>query len=213
MSNNINADLKKLRRSELLDIILHQNEEQGHSDEQLKKEIERIKSQENFSRVVKSTISALITIAAIAVLLSVLLFPVLRIYGNSMTPILSDEDVVLSVKGSRFDTGDVVAFYYNNKILIKRVIAIAGDWVNIDKKGNVYINEKKIDEPYVAELAFGNCDIELPFQVPDEKIFVMGDNRSVSIDSRNTAIGCVSDEQIVGKIIMRIWPLNRIGKL
>lgn len=128
-----------------------------------------------------------------------------------MSPTLKDGEVVVTVKTSNFETGDIVSFYYNNKILVKRVIAKAGDWVNIDADGKVYVNEVPLDEPYLEEKAFGDTNIELPYQVPDGKIFVMGDHRATSVDSRNTAVGCVAQEQIVGKIIFRIWPLNRAG--
>ena len=124
---------------------------------------------------------------------------------------LDSGDIVVSVKGSDFEIGDVIAFYYNNNILVKRVIANPGDWVDIDKDGNVYVNNNLIDEPYLSEKAYGETNIELPYQVPEAKVFVMGDNRSVSIDSRNTSIGCVSEEQIVGKIVFRVWPLAQIG--
>ena len=179
--------------------------------EQVEQELNRVKDQKRFSRTVRNTIYGLITVAAIAVLVAVLLLPVLRIYGTSMTPTLEEGDIVLSVKGSRFDTGDVVAFYYNNKILVKRVIAHSGDWVDIDDDGNVMVNGKLIDEPYVSEKALGDCDIALPYQVPESRVFVMGDHRSTSVDSRNRAIGCVSEEQIVGKIIFRVWPLKGLG--
>lgn len=179
--------------------------------EQVEQELNRVKDQKRFSRAVRNTIYGLITVAAIAVLVAVLLLPVLRIYGTSMTPTLSEGDIVLSVKGSRFDTGDVVAFYYNNKILVKRVIAHSGDWVDIDDDGNVMVNGKLIDEPYVSEKALGDCDIALPYQVPESRVFVMGDHRRTSVDSRNQAIGCVSEEQIVGKIVLRVWPLKGLG--
>ncbi|MBQ5959064.1 MAG: signal peptidase I [Firmicutes bacterium] len=159
----------------------------------------------------KNTVYALITVAAIAVLVAVLLLPVLRIYGTSMSPTLDEGNYVLSVKGSNFETGDVIAFYYNNKILIKRVIAQPGEWVDIAEDGTVYVNNVKIDEPYVTDLAFGECDIELPYQVPESRIFVMGDHRDVSVDSRSTTIGCVAEEQIVGKIVFCIWPYEDFG--
>lgn len=180
--------------------------------EQLRAESAREKHKKRFSRAVRNTIFTLITVSAAAVLIAVLLLPVLRIYGTSMSPTLSEGDIVVSVKSSNFETGEIVAFYYNNKILVKRVIAHAGDWVNIDKDGTVFVNEKKLDEPYVSDLAFGDCDIELPYQVPESRLFVMGDHRSVSVDSRNTSVGCVAEEQIVGKIIFRVWPLTGFGK-
>ena len=155
----------------------------------------------------------MITVSAVAVLVAVLLLPVLRIYGTSMTPTLDEGNYVVAVKGSDFQTGDIVAFYYNNKILVKRVIAKSGDWVDIDTNGNVYVNNTLLDEPYVTEKAFGDCNITLPYQVPESRVFVMGDHRSVSVDSRNTAIGCVADEQIVGKIIFRVWPLTGFGSV
>ena len=128
-----------------------------------------------------------------------------------MSPTLQDGEVIFSVKTSDFEPGDVISFYYNNKILVKRVIARPGEWVNIDMDGNVFVNNVPLNEPYLADKAFGDCNIELPYQVPDGKFFVMGDHRSTSVDSRSTAVGCVAQEQIVGKILFRVWPLNCFG--
>ena len=143
-----------------------------------------------------------------AVLVATLWLPVLQIYGSSMTPTLEEGDIVVSIKSKTYETGDIVAFYYNNKILIKRVIAGSGDWVDLDEDGTVYVNGEQLDEPYVNDKAFGECDLELPYQVPESRIFVMGDHRSVSVDSRSKAVGCVAEEQIVGKLVCRIWPLT-----
>ena len=186
---------------------------EGLTSEELTKELQRVKYRRRFAVAVRSTIFTLVTVAAVAVLVAVLLLPVLQIYGSSMSPTLTDGNIVVSVKGSGMNTGDVVAFYYNNKILIKRVIATAGDWVDIDADGTVYVNNVKIDEPYVTEPAFGECDIALPYQVPESRIFVMGDHRSVSVDSRTTAVGCVAEEQIVGRIVYRVWPLSDFGRV
>ena len=162
---------------------------------------------------VRSTIYTLITVAAVAVLVAVLVLPVLRIYGESMAPTLSEGQLVLSVKGGRFQPGDVVAFYYNNKILVKRVIARPGEWVNLNEAGDVFVNGVPLEEPYLQSKAFGTCDIELPFQVPEGMLFVMGDHRDVSVDSRSSIVGCVAEEQIVGKIFFRFWPLEDLGPL
>ena len=180
---------------------------------ELEAELKREKYKTKYRQVFRSTIYALITVAAVAVLVAVLLLPVLRIYGHSMTPGLTDGDIVVSVKGADFKTGDVIAFYYNNKILVKRVIAGSGDWVNIDEDGTVYVNQERLEEPYVSEKSFGDCNIELPYQVPDSRVFVMGDHRSVSVDSRNTAVGCVTEEQIVGRLVFKIWPFQSMGRI
>ena len=179
--------------------------------EELQSELRRVRYKSRYRSVLRSTIYTLITVAAIAVLVATLWLPVLQIYGNSMTPTLQDGEIIFTVKTSDLEPGDIISFYYNNKILVKRVIAGPGEWVNIDEAGNVYVNNVPLDEPYLDEKAFGDCDIELPYQVPDGKIFVMGDHRSTSVDSRNTSVGCVAQEQIVGKIIFCVWPLNRFG--
>lgn len=179
--------------------------------EQLEGELKRVRYKSRYRSVLRSTIYSLITVAAIAVLIATLWLPVLQVYGNSMTPTLQNGEIIFTVKMSEFEPGDIIAFYYNNKILIKRVIACSGEWVNMDADGNVYVNETLLDEPYLDEKAFGDCNIELPYQVPEGRVFVMGDHRSTSVDSRNSAVGCVAQEQIVGKILFRVWPLEKFG--
>ena len=181
--------------------------------EELNGEITRRRYDKDFRTVMRHVIYTMVVVAAFAALVAVLLLPVLRIYGHSMSATLDEGDIVVSVKGSDFAVGDVISFYYNNKLLVKRVIGNPGDWIDIDRKGNVYVNQKLLDEPYLDEKAFGDCNIELPYQVPESRIFVMGDNRDTSVDSRNTSVGCVYEEQIVGKIVFRIWPLDRIGQV
>ena len=179
--------------------------------ESLRKELNRVQYNRRYRSVIRSTVYVLLTVAAVAVLVATLLLPVLRIYGTSMTPSLKEGDIVVSVKGMNFSRGDVVSFYYNNKILVKRVIAFEGEWVNIDEDGNVYVGGTLLDEPYVDEKAFGECDIQLPYQVPEGRIFVIGDHRATSVDSRSTTVGCVFEEQIVGKIVYRVWPFASFG--
>lgn len=179
--------------------------------EQLQKELRRETYRRNYGKALRGTVYSLIIVAAIAVLVATLLLPVLQIYGTSMAPSLDDGDIVVSLKGANFNRGDIVAFYYNNKILIKRVIALPGEWIDIDEQGTVWIDGVLFEEPYLAEKAKGECDIELPFQVPEARLFLMGDHRTVSVDSRSTSVGCVAEEQIVGKIVYRIWPLSMFG--
>ena len=179
--------------------------------EELQKELNRVRYKRRYGAVLKSTVYALITVAAVAVLAATLWFPVLRTYGSSMAPTLQDGEIIFSVKTSRMEPGDIVAFYYNNKILVKRVIAVPGDWVDMDEDGTVYVNDQVLDEPYLLEKAYGETNIELPYRVPEDKYFVIGDHRATSVDSRNTAVGCVTPELVVGKILFRVWPLERIS--
>lgn len=183
------------------------------SIEQIESERKRLRYRSRYSRTLKSTIAVLVVVAALAVLIATLWMPVLRIYGTSMVPTLSDGQIVISVKTESFEPGDIAAFYLGNKLLIKRYIAGPGEWVNLDEAGNVFLNGKPLDEPYLTEKSFGQTDIELPYQVPDERYFLMGDNRDVSVDSRNTSVGCVAKEQIVGKVVFRIWPLRDFGPI
>lgn len=173
--------------------------------------VNRIRYGKRFRASVISTLMTLVVVAAAAILIAILVLPILRIYGQSMSETLDNGDIVVSVKTADLETGDIVAFYYNNTILVKRVIGQSGDWIDIAKDGTVSVNQVELEEPYLDKKAYGEIDISLPYQVPEGRIFVMGDNREISIDSRTMMIGCVAQEQIVGKIIYRVWPLNKIG--
>lgn len=186
---------------------------QAPTVEQLEKELNRENYRKRYNRVLRNTIYTLITVAAIAVLVATLFLPVLRIYGSSMAPTLSDGDIVVSVKGGEYERGDVVAFWFNNKILVKRVVALPGEWVDIDADGTVSVNGEPLAEPYLTDKALGECDLELPYQVPDGRLFVMGDHRSTSQDSRSSAVGCVSEEMLVGRLVFRVWPFEGFGTI
>ena len=181
------------------------------SMEQIIRERERLRYRRRYSRTLKSTVAVLVVVAAAAVLVATLWMPVLRIYGTSMSPTLTDGQIVVTLKGSKFEPGELVAFYYGNKLLIKRVIAGPADWVDLDESGSIFVNGDLLDEPYLTAKAFGETNIELPYQVPDGRYFVMGDNRATSVDSRTTALGCVADDQIVGRVVFRIWPFSSFG--
>lgn len=177
----------------------------------LEAELKREKHKQRYFGMLKSTVATLVVVAAVAVLMATLWMPVLQIYGNSMTPTLKEGQIVVSLKGNDLEQGDLVAFYVGNKLLVKRVIAESGEWVDITEEGVVFVNGKELDEPYLQEKAFGECDIELPYQVPESRYFLMGDHRTSSVDSRSSVIGCIDKEQIVGKIVFCVWPPKDFG--
>ena len=177
---------------------------------QVETERKRYRRQKAYNKALSGTVYVLTIVAAVAVLIATLVLPVLQIEGTSMEPTLYNGDIVLLMKTTRFDRGDLCGFTWNNKLLIKRVIGVPGDWIEIDTDGTVYLNGEKLDEPYVEQKALGECDLEFPYQVPQEQYFVIGDMRESSIDSRNTVIGCIPKEQIVGKVFFRVWPFSRL---
>lgn len=177
------------------------------SSEELRQELKRVRYKNRFRRILKSTFYTLIVVAAIAALIATLVLPVLQIAGTSMEPTLSDGDLVLLVKTDRLKQGDLCAFYYSNKVLIKRVIGLPGDYISIDGAGNIYVNSALLEEPYITEKALGECDIDFPYQVPENHYFLVGDQRATSIDSRSSVIGCVPKDQLIGKLLCRFWPL------
>ena len=177
----------------------------------LQKELKRERYKRRFRKLLKRTVNALIVVAAVAALVATLILPVLQIAGTSMEPNLNDGNIVLLVKKKNLQTGDLCAFYYSNKILIKRVIATPGDYIWIESDGTVFLNGNPLDEPYISEKALGECDVEFPYQVPENCYFVMGDKRETSIDSRSSVIGCIPEDQIVGRIFCKFWPLSEFA--
>ena len=191
----------------------HTKETSLPTAEQLDMERRRLRYKRRYNRTLRSTVAILIVVAALAVLAATLWMPVLRVYGSSMAPTLHNGEILVSVKTKDFSSGDIIAFYHGNKLLIKRYIAGSADYVNVDEDGAVSVNGTLLEEPYLAEKAYGEADIEFPYQVPDQRYFVMGDNRSVSIDSRSSIVGCIAEDQIVGKVVFRVWPLSAFGPL
>lgn len=183
------------------------------SVDQLKQELRNIRHKKQYGRVLRSTVYVLLISAACAVLVATIFLPILQIYGTSMEPTLSENEIVIAFKTTDFEKSDLVAFYVGNKLLVKRFIAGPGQWVDIDEEGNVYVDGELLDEPYIKEKDIGACNIELPYQVPENKYFVMGDQRKTSVDSRNTSVGCIDNDQIVGKLLLRVWPFSRIGTI
>ena len=181
--------------------------------EQLQSELKREKYKFQYRRMMKSTVFTLVVVASFAVLVATLWLPVLQIYGTSMTPTLDEGEIVVSIKSKEFSQGDLAAFYIGNKILVKRVIAQAGDMVNVLEDGTVIVNGRELDEPYVSQKALGECDLEFPYQVPESRYFLIGDHRETSVDSRSSMVGCISNEQLVGKIVFRVWPFSAFGVL
>lgn len=181
------------------------------SSSEVEMELKRERYKRRYRSTLKSTLFALVTAAAAAVLVATLWLPVLQIYGASMTPTLQEGEIVVSVKADQLEPGDIVAFYYGNKVLIKRYIAGPGQWVNILEDGTVLVNDQVLEEPYLTQKALGICDLEFPYQVPDKTYFLLGDERETSVDSRHSSVGCISEEEMVGKIIFRVWPMDVIG--
>lgn len=195
-----------MKRKNTADIVMP-------TSEQLAQERQRLRYKRRYRRTLRSTIYALIVVAAVAVLVATIWMPVLQIYGTSMSPTLNEGDMVVSIKGMEPQAGDLIAFNVGNKILVKRCIAGPGQWVDIDEDGNVYVDGEMLDEPYITEKSRGSGDIEFPYQVPENRYFCMGDHRETSVDSRYSEVGCISTEDTVGKIVLRIWPLSDIGLL
>lgn len=187
------------------------NEARFPSSEAVEQELNREQYRKRYQRTLKSTLFALVTAAAAAVLVAALWLPVLEIFGSSMTPTLQEGQYVVAIKDSSPETGDIVAFYYGNKVLVKRCIAGPGSWVDILEDGTVTVNGQALDEPYLKTKSFGICDLELPYQVPEGTYFLIGDERETSVDSRHSSIGCIPVDQMVGKIVYRVWPLEAFG--
>ena len=174
-------------------------------------ERKRIRRGNLYWQALRSTVAVLVVVAAIAVLITTLFLPILQISGDSMSPTLEHDEIVVLLKTKELRPGDLIGFYYQGKILLKRVIALPEEEVAIDAEGNVYVNGALLEEPYVMDKGLGDCDLEFPYIVPGTGYFVLGDRRSNSVDSRNSVIGAIAREDIIGKVFLRAWPFSKIG--
>lgn len=179
----------------------------------IENELTRLKEKRSWTRALRNAVFTVVTVAAAAVLIAMLFLPVVRITGTSMEPNLMDGDILVGVKSGEYTTGEICCFYYNNKILLKRVIGKPGDVVDMDEVGYVYLNGERLDEPYLSERSAGISDVQFPVQIPDGKLFVLGDHRATSVDSRSTAVGLVDIDNVVGRMLFRVWPLDEFGSI
>lgn len=207
-------DLSDLNRKELVDLVYDlMNEEDGEqaekserpSVEQVREEKQKLSSRRKYWKMLRNTLAVLVVVAAIAVLISTLFMPVIQVSGDSMEPTLKDGDILLLVRTKSFESGDICCVSWHNKMLLKRVIGLPGDRIDIDKDGNVSVNGKVLDEPYATDKSLGECDVQLPLTVPENSLFVLGDKRATSIDSRSSAVGCIEKDQIVGRVLFTLW--------
>ena len=179
--------------------------------DEIQRERKRIRREVYYRQSLRGTVSVLVVVAAVAVLIATLFLPILQISGDSMSPTLRHDEIVILLKTKDIERGDLIGFYYQGKILLKRVVALQEDEVAIDAEGTVYVNGELLEEPYVSDKSLGDCDLEFPYKVPGTCYFVLGDRRSNSVDSRNSVIGAISQEDIIGKVFLRVWPFSRVG--
>lgn len=186
-------------------------QQQSPAVDQMKQELKQIRYKRAYARTLRSTLACVVMAVAL-ILCAVAFLPIIRITGDSMSHTLNRGDILLTLRGDEVQRGDLIVFYVEgNKMLVKRAVAVAGDRVEMTEDGVLIVNDQPVDEPYISSRALGECDQEFPLVVPQERVFVLGDHRELSIDSRSSAMGCIAREQVIGKVAVRIWPLNALG--